>query len=81
MLKIYSQQTLYCAFFMLCNVVLTTFSNFYGSRHIDHAIKGSYIVSALCRPKTPAVSSPDAGVFLFTLHLLQKGCDLITGHT
>ena len=63
MLKIYSQQTLYCAFFMLCNVVLTTFSNFYGNRHIDHAIKGSYIVSALCRPKTPAVSSPDAGVF------------------
>ena len=29
---------------MLCSFVLTTFSKFYGNRHIDHAITDSYIV-------------------------------------
>ena len=51
---------------MLCSFVLTTFSKFYGNRHIDHAIKDSYIVQRYVDLK-PQPSPPQMlGFFLLS---------------
>jgi hypothetical protein len=51
---------------MLFSFVLTTFPNFYGNRHIDHAINGSYIVQRYVDLKTQP-SPPQMLGFFFII--------------